>query len=196
MRGRCDALNVLDASERKIDQGQKSEILFSFAADGEWVVWITGGISTGTIVNAQNLQTGDRRELARSDSLPTEWEQMAVSAGRAASVYLGDDGRSLYLFDLSSGQNRKLLTEPGDSDMAGMSFDGDWIAWKMGTNFRGPTALYNLRTDVTEILPDWGEQTLLSGHWLTWEAGYEQPLYAIDLVSRQGLSHCFSQSGR
>jgi len=188
------AFQVGDDAEQKIAQGQNPEILFSFATDGEWVVWITGGLSTGTVVTAQNLQTGDRRELAHSDSLQTEWEQVAVSAGRAAAIQLGG-GRSLFLFDLISGQSQKLLTLTADSDMDGLSFDGNWIAWKTGTNFQGPTALYNLQTAATEILPDWGYQTVLVGRWLAWEAASEQPLYAVDLESGQGYLVAEAQPG-
>ena len=180
------AVNITSGAEQRIAQSQGSEILYSFSSDGEWLVWISGAQSGGTAVNMESLQTEDRRELVHSNYAQNGWEQVAVSAGRAAAVYRGSDGRALYLFDLESGQNRKLLTVTSDSTMDGLSFNGNWIAWKSGTNFQGSTALYNLQTGGTELLPDWGYQTLLSGRWLTWEAAYEQPLYAIDLESDKG----------
>ena len=132
-----------------------------------------------------NLQTGLVQELTQSDSIQYEWEQAAVSAGRAAVVYRGPEGRSLTLFDLSTMQNQKLLTAPPDSDMSGLSFDGDFIAWKTGANYHGSTAVYSLQTAAVVFFPDWGIQPLLVGHWLTWHPAYEKPLYAIDLEKDQ-----------
>ena len=64
-------------------------------------------------------------------------EQIVVSAGRGNSNSTQRYGRTLWLFDLKSGQNRKLLSDTTGSDMDGLTFDGDWIAWKTGTNYPG-----------------------------------------------------------
>jgi len=189
------AMNVETQTELNLDQGEGSTILSTFSSDGEWVVWITMDLSAGTIIVSQNLQTGQRQELARSDSLQNGWEQVAVSGGRAAAIELGAKGRTLSLFELQSGQSRQLLSDTTGSDMDGLTFDGNWIAWKTGTNFQGPTALYNLQTAKTELLPDWGISPLLVGRWLTWEAAFEQPLYVVDLETRQGYIVAEAQPG-
>jgi hypothetical protein len=189
------AVNIASGAEQRIAQSQGSEILYSFSSDGEWAVWISGARFGGTAVNAQSLQTKDHRELVDSDYVQNGWEQVAVSASQAAAVYRSSAGRSLYLFDFESRQSRKLLTIATDSTMDGLSFDGNWIAWKMGTNFQGSTAVYNLPTGEVKLFPDWGYQTLLSGGWLTWEAAYEQPLYAIDLESGKGYLIAEAQPG-
>jgi hypothetical protein len=189
------AINVETQTELNLAQGGGSTIFYSFSSDGKWVVWISGDLSTGTILTAQNLQTGQRRELARSNSARTGWEQVIVSAAQAVAIYRGDNGRTLSLFDLDSGQSRQLLSETSDSDMDGLTFDGDWIAWKTGTNYQGPTALYNLQTGQTELLPDWGITPLLGGGWLTWEAAFERPLYLVNLETRQSFIVAVAQTG-
>jgi hypothetical protein len=189
------ALNVVDKTEQKLTQIQDANILFSFSSDGEWVVWITGDLSGETIITAQNLQTKQLQELARSVSAQNGWEQVVVSAGQAIATQRGIAGRSLFLFELKSGQSRKLLSDTIGSDMDGLTFDGNWIAWKTGTNYQGPTALYNLQTAKTELLPDWGIRPLLVGRWLTWADAPEQPLYVIDLESRQSYIVAEAQSG-
>ncbi len=189
------ALNVVENTEQKLTQIQDANILFSFSSDGEWVVWITGDLSGETIITAQNLQTNQLQELARSVSAQNGWEQVGVAAGRAIATQRGVKGRSLFLFDLKSGQSRKLLVDTTGSDMDGLTFDGNWIAWKTGTNYQGSTALYNLQTAKTELLPDWGIAPLLAGHWLTWAAAPDQPLYVVDLESRQSFIVAEAQSG-
>ena len=64
-----------------------------------------------------------------------------------------------------------------------------------GTNYQGPTALYNLQTAKTELLPDWGITPLLVGHWLTWEAASEQTLYLVDIFSHQSFTVAEAQPG-
>jgi hypothetical protein len=177
--------NVVNHSDKILVHNQNSDILYSFSTDGHWLVWITGDLSRGTVVESMNLQTGLVQELTRSDSIQYEWEQAAVSAGWAAAIYRGPEGRSLTLFDLSTMQNRKLLTAPPGSDMSGLSFDGDFIAWKTGVNYQGSTAVYSLQTAAVVFFPDWGIQPLLVGHWLTWHPAYEKPLYAVDLEKSQ-----------
>jgi hypothetical protein len=189
------AENVETQTERILAQGAGSTIFYQFSSDGEWVVWIAGELSTGDILTAENLQTGQRQELARSYSAQLGWEQVAVSAGQAAAIYRGENGRTLSLFDLKSGQSHELLSVPPDSDMDGLTFDGHWIAWKTGTNYQGPTALYNLQTGQTERLPDWGIAPLLFGGWLTWEAASEQPLYLVNLDTHQSYRVAEAQPG-
>ena len=189
------AFNVTDNSEQQLSQIQGNNILFSFSSDGEWVVWITGDLSGETIITAQNLQTNQLQELTRSVSAQNGWEQVVVSAGQAIATQRGIAGRSLFLFELKSGQSRKLLSDTTGSDMDGLTFDGNWIAWKTGTNYQGPIALYNLQTAKTETLPDWGIAPLLVGHWLTWAAAPEEPLYVVDLESRQSFIVAEAQSG-
>ncbi|GEM_PF-3314317 len=182
------AINVETQTEVILAQSNGSTILYTFSSDGEWVVWITGDLSTSTtIITAQNLQTGQSQELARSDSVQNTWEDVAVSAGQAVAVHLGDNGRTLFLFELDSGQSRKLLSDVKDTDIFGLTFNGNWIAWKKGRNSYGPTALYNLQNNKIEILPDWGVSPLLAGHWLTWDAAFEQPLYVVDLENHQSF---------
>ena len=149
---------------------------------------------TTDVVTVKNLQTGQRRELARSATM-NGWEDVIVSAGRAIAIQRGDEGRTLFLFDLKSGQSRELLVDTTESTMDGLTFDGDWIAWKAGTNNYGPTALYNLQTAKTETFPDWGVVPLLVGHWLTWEAAPEQPLRVVDLETRQSFIVAEAQPG-
>lgn len=192
------AMNIETQTEQNLAQdhgsGIGSNLLYTFSSDGEWVAWITGDMSTD-VVTAQNLQTGQRRELARSASI-NGWEDVVVSAGRALAIQRGDDGRALFLFDLASGQSHKL---PGTidpySDMFGLTFAGDWIAWKEGTNGYGPTALYNLQSAKTETFPDWGVVPFLVGRWLTWEAAPEQPLRVVDLETRQSFIVAEAQPG-
>ncbi|MGC1378382.1 MAG: hypothetical protein WA821_19275 [Anaerolineales bacterium] len=191
------AMNIKTQTELNLAQdhgsGIGANLLYAFSSDGEWVAWITGDMSTD-IVTAQNLQTGQRQELAHSAS--NSWDQVVVSAGRAIVIHRGDDGGTLFLFDLKSGQSRKLLntTDPY-SDMFGLTFAGDWIAWKKGTNGYGPTALYNLQTAKTETFPDWGVTPFLYGRWLTWEAAPEQPLRVVDLETRQSFIVAEAQPG-
>jgi len=45
--------------------------------------------------------------------------------------------------------------------MDGLTFSGNWILWKTGTNYQGTTALFNLQTATTEVFPDWGISPLL-----------------------------------
>jgi hypothetical protein len=189
------AFNVIHQTEKFLVQNRAGDILYSFSTDGEWLVWITGNASAGTSVSAQNLRTGERTELASSESGQTGWEQVSVSAGRAAAIALGPDGRSLFLFDLATGQNRKLLTETDGSDMNGLTFDGNRMAWKTGTNFQGPTALYNLQTGTTDLLPNWGMQPVLAGRWLTWEPAAEQPLYLLDLEKHRSYLVAEARAG-
>ncbi len=189
------AINLETQTELNLAQGDGSTIFYSFSSDGEWVVWISGDLSAGTILTAQNLQTGQRQELARSNSAQTGWEQVVVSGGQAAAIYRGNNGRTLSLFDLNSGKKRPLLSETTNSDMDGLTFDGNWIAWKTGTNFQGPTALYNLQTGQIELLPDWGITPLLAGGWLTWEAASEQPLYLVNLETHQSFIVAVAQPG-
>lgn len=189
------AINLEKQTEQNIAQGEGSTNLYTFSSDGEWVVWITGDLSIGTIITAQNLQTGQRRELARSNSNRTPWEQVVVSAGRAVASQLNLNGRSLFLFELKSGQSQKVPIDMPGSDMYGLTFDGNWIAWKTGTNSYGSTALYNLQATKIEILPDWGIAPLLVGRWLTWNAAFEQPLYVIDLENRQNFIVAEAQTG-
>lgn len=188
------AINIEAQTELNLAQGERPTILYTFSSDGEWVVWTTGNFSPD-IVTAQNLQTGQRQELARSDPVQNGWEQVAVSAGQAAAIQLSDNGRTLFLFELNSGQSRKLLSDTTGSDMDGLTFDGNWIAWKTGTNYQGPTALYNLQTAKTELLPDWGIAPLLAGRWLTWNATPEQPLYVVNLENRQSFIVAEAQPG-
>jgi hypothetical protein len=188
------AINVATQTEQILAQGEKPTILFSFSSDGEWVVWTTGDFSPD-IITMRNLQTGQHQELARSDPVQNGWEQVAVSAGQAAAIQLSDNGRTLFLFELKSGQSRKLLSDTTGSDMDGLTFDGNRIAWKTGTTYQGPTALYNLQTARTDLLPDWGIVPLLAGRWLTWEAASEQPLYLVDLENRQSFIVAEAQPG-
>jgi hypothetical protein len=190
------ALNVETQTELNLAQDSGSTNLYTFSSDGEWVVWIAKDLSAGTtVIESKNLQTGQSQELARSDSRNNGWEQVAVSGGQAAAIQSRDDGRTLFLFVLKSGQSRKLLSDTTGSDMYGLTFDGKWIAWKTGTNSSGSTALYNLENNKIEILPDWGVSPLLVGHWLTWNAAYEQPLYVVDLESRQSFLVSEAQPG-
>jgi hypothetical protein len=175
------SFNVVTSTDTILVRNQASNVLYSFSTDGEWLAWISGDLTTGTILSSLNLQTGDRREIARSDLLSDGWEEVSVSAGRAAATQIGRDARNVFLFDLKSGESRKLAVDPAGSDISGMTFDGNWITWKTGTNSQGSTVLYNLQTAATEIFPDWGIQPILAGRWLTWAPGYDKPLYAVDL---------------
>ena len=190
------ALNVETQTELTVAQGDGSTLLDTFSSDGEWAAWIAKDLATGAaILTAQNLATGQNRELARSASPSSGWEQVVVSAGQAGGVQAGNAGRTLFLFDLKSGQGRTLLSEPGGSDMFGLAFVGNWMAWKTGTNSYGPTALYNLENARIERLPDLGVTPVLVGHWLAWEAAYEQPLYVVDLESLQSFQVAEAQPG-
>lgn len=182
------ALNMETQTESNLAQGNGATNLYTFSSDGEWAVWIIGDSSVGTTtIESQNLQTGQSQELAYSNSLHNRWEQVAVSAGQAVAIQAGDAGRTLFLFELKSGQSRKLLSYLTGSDIYGLSFDDKRIAWKTGTNSYGSTALYNLENNEIEYLPDWGVSPVLVSHWLTWNAAYEQALYALDLESRQSF---------
>ena len=190
------ALNIETQTESNLAQDHGATNLYTFSSDEEWAVWIIEDLSVGTkAIESQNLQTGQRQELAHSNSLHNRWEQVAVSAGQAAAIQSGDEGRTLFLFELKSGQSRKLLSYSTGSDMYGLTFDDKWIAWKTGTNSYGATALYNLENNQIEFLPDWGVSPRLVGHWLTWNAAYEQPLYALDLESRQSFLVAEAQPG-
>ena len=191
------AMNIKTQADQTLAQdhgsGIGANLLYAFSSDGEWVAWITGDMTTD-VVTTQNLQTGQRRELARSATM-NGWEDVIVSAGRAVAVQRRDEGRTLFLFDLKSGQSRKLLVDTTESTMDGLTFAGDWIAWKAGTNNYGPTALYNLQTAKTETFPDWGVTPFLYGRWLTWEAAPEQPLRVVDLETRQSFIVAEAQPG-
>jgi len=190
------ALDIEAQTELNLTQGYGSMNLYTYSADGEWVAWRLGDITTSTsIINAQNLQTGQKQELARSDNRQHGWEELIVSSGRAAASQRGDEGRTLSLFDLDSGQSQELLSGIKDSDMYGLTFEGNWIAWKLGRNSYGSTALYNLENKNIEILPDWGVSPLLVGNWLTWETVYQQPLYVVDLENHQVFLVAEAQPG-
>lgn len=190
------ALNVETQTELNLAQDSGSTNLYTFSSDGEWVVWIVKDLSAGTtMIESQNLQTGQRQELAHSDSLHNSWEQIVVSAGQAAATQSSDAGKTLFLFELKSGQSRKLWSDTTGSDMYGLTFDGKWIAWKTGANSYGSTALYNLENNKIEIFPDWGVSPILVGNWLTWNVAYEQPLYLVDLENRQNFLVTEAQSG-
>jgi len=192
------AINVVNQTRQNLAQSQDSDNLYSFSSDGEWVAWITADLSLKSIINVQNLQTGQHSELPHSDSSSDAWEQVVVSAGQLAATKLSDDGRVLYLFDLKSGQGNKLYADKTGSDMAGLTFDGNWIAWKTGTNYQGSTALYNLQAGKFEMVPISANNQiapLLTGQWLAWDASADQPLLIYNLERRQGFLVVEAQAG-
>ena len=197
------AINVADGTERRIAEGAYPLVLLSFSSDGIWVGCATEDEQIlqdpQTGLNVYNLQSDLKTLLGHPASMQDAWYETRVASGQLAANRQTPGGSELNLFDLASGLNRLIVSDPTGT-MHGLAFDGHRIAWIPGAADTGPTMLYDLQKARSEMVPNSGVNNsgtspLLAGHWLTWDFAPGQPLLVYDLDTRQYLTVAQPQPG-
>lgn len=195
------ALNLRTREEQVVTEEPGDPISWpgpDLSADGDWVVWTrTGHGKTATcdetMLFMRNLKTGEQRELDRACTQDNYlWggpsligNQLVIERDLPDSKGRGNE---VYLFDLVSGQRRRL----NDDTLGSMpEASANWVVWKHGPRYREGTSntVYNLHTGERYFVIVPGRamsgDPQLFDHWLYWQPEPLQPFYVFDLESNQ-----------